>query len=70
MDEQELTLAIYAGGFEPKRLRLTSGDIYDVPRPGSIAIGSVASSIVVNGRLHQVANVNIAAIEPLEVPVK
>jgi hypothetical protein len=67
MDDEELLLAIYAGGFEPKRLRLTNGQTYDVPRPGSIAIGRVASSVVVEGRLHQVANVNIAAVEPLNV---
>jgi hypothetical protein len=67
MDEGELRLAIYAGGFEPKRLRLTNGQTYDVPRPASIAIGNVASSVVVEGRLHQIANDNIAAIEPLEV---
>jgi hypothetical protein len=70
MDEEELRLAIYAGGFEPKRLRLTNGPIYDVRRPGSIAIGSVASTVVVEGRLHQVANVNIAAIGPLQVAAK
>jgi hypothetical protein len=67
MDEEELRLAIYSHRFEPKRIRLTNGQFYDVPRPGSIAIGNIASSIVVDGRLHQIANVNIAAIEPLEV---
>jgi hypothetical protein len=70
MDEDELGLAVYANGFEQKWLRLTNGQIYDVRRPGSIAIGTIDSSVVAGDRLHQVANVNIAAIEPQEMLAK
>jgi hypothetical protein len=67
MSDDELKLAIFAGEFEPKRLRLTNGETYEIRHPGSIAIGRRVTGIVVNGRLHQVSNLHIAQIEPLEL---
>ena len=67
MNDEELKLAIFTGEFEPKRLRLTNGETYEIRHPGAIAIGRRSSSVVVNGRLHQVSNLHIAQIEPLEV---
>ena len=67
MNEEELELAIFSRPFEPKRLRLTNGEIYEIRRPGSIAIGRRVCCVVVNGMIHQIANIHIAQIEPLEV---
>ncbi len=70
MDDKELEAAIFTkdweGRWEPKRLRLTNGQTYDVARPGAIAIGRRVSTVVVEGRAHQVANLHIAQVEPLE----
>jgi hypothetical protein len=67
MNEEELKEAIYSQPFEPKRLRLTNGEVYEIRHPGSIAIGRRVCGVVINGMLHQIANIHIAQIEPLEV---
>ena len=69
MNEEELELAIYTPPFEPKRIRLTNGETYEIRRPGSIAIGKRTSGIVVNGMIHTVANIHIAQVEPLNAVV-
>jgi hypothetical protein len=66
MNEEELKVAIYARPFEPKLLRLTNGETYEIRHPGSIAIGRRVSGVVVNGMIHQISNLHIAQIEPLE----
>jgi hypothetical protein len=67
MTDEDLKAAIYSKPFEPVRLKLTNGESYEIRHPGSIAIGAFASSIVVNGRLHQIVNAHIVQIEPLEL---
>jgi hypothetical protein len=67
MNEEELKLAIYSRPFEPKKLRLTNGEVYEIRHPGSIAIGRRVCGVVVDGLIHQIANIHIAQIEPLEV---
>jgi hypothetical protein len=70
MNEEALQVAIFAQPFEPKLLRLTNGETYELRRPGSIAIGRRVCSVVVNGMLHQIANLHIAQIEPLETAAR
>ena len=65
MNEDELNTAIFAGQFEPKRLHLSNGQVVDIPRPGSIAIGKRVSSVVVDGKIHTITNLHITRIEPL-----
>jgi hypothetical protein len=65
MNEEELTLAIYTPPFEAKRIHLSDGAVYDVRRPGSIAIGRRNSGIVVDGQIHMISNLHITRIEPL-----
>ena len=65
MNEEELQLAIYTQPFEPKRLHLSDGRTIDIPRLGSIAIGRRTSGVVVDGRIHTIANIHITRIEPL-----
>ena len=67
MNEEELQLATNWRPFEPKRLRLTNGEIYEIRHPGSIAIGRRVCGVVVDGMIHQIANIQIAQVEPLEV---
>jgi hypothetical protein len=69
MNEDELKLAIFTPPFEPKRIRLTNGQTYDIRHPGAIAIGHRACSVVVEGRIHMVANLHIAQVEPIDVAV-
>jgi hypothetical protein len=69
MNEEELKLAIFTPPFEPKRIRLTNGETYDIRHPGAIAIGYRTSGVVVQGRIHMVANVHIAQVEPLDAAV-
>jgi hypothetical protein len=70
MNEEEVQVAIYTPPFEPKRIRLTNGQPYDIPRPGAIAIGRRTSAVVVDGLIHTIANVHIAQIEPLGAGVR
>jgi hypothetical protein len=65
MNEEELNTAIFAGEFEPKRLHLSDGRAVDIPRPGSIAIGKRTSGVVIDGRIHTIANLHITRIEPI-----
>ena len=67
MSDDELRLAIFAGEFEPKRLRLTNGETYEIRHPGSVAIGRRVTTVVVNGKCHQISNLHIAQVEPLEL---
>jgi hypothetical protein len=67
INEEELRVAVFAQPFEPKRLRLTNGENYEIPHPGAIAIGRRVCGVVVNGMIHQIANVHIAQLGPLEV---
>jgi hypothetical protein len=69
MNEEELRLAIFTPPFEPKRLRLTNGQTYDIQHPGAIAIGRRACGVVVDGLIHTVANIHIAQIEPINAAV-
>jgi hypothetical protein len=69
MNEEELNSAIYTPPFEPKRIRLTNGQAYDIRWPGSIAIGRRTCAVVVDGLIHMVANVHIAQVEPLATAV-
>jgi hypothetical protein len=69
MNQEELELAIYTPPFEPKLIRLTNGQTYQVQRPGSIAIGRRTCAVVVDGLIHMVANVHIAQVEPLATAV-
>lgn len=66
MDEKELHIVLFAGTFEPKRLRLTNGQTYDILRPGQVAIGRRTTTVIVDGRPHQITNLHIANVEPLE----
>ena len=66
MNEEELKVAIYARPFEPKLLRLTNGETYEIHHPGSIAIARRVCGVVVDGMIHQISNLHIAQIEPLE----
>lgn len=70
MNEEELELAIYAPPFEPKRIRLSNGETYEILRPGSIAIGRRTSGVVVDGLIHTIANLHIAQVEPLNSAVQ
>ena len=69
MNEEELRLAIFTPPFEPKRIRLSNGQTYDIQHPGSIAIGHRACGIAVDGRIHMVANLHIAQVEPINAAV-
>jgi hypothetical protein len=69
MNEEELKLAIYTPPFEPKRIRLSNGQTYDVRWAGAIAIGHRTCAVVVDGLIHTVANIHIAQVEPLSVGV-
>lgn len=69
MNEEELTVAIYTQPFEPKRIRLASGQTYEIRRPGSIAIGRRSCAVVVEGLIHTIANIHIAQVEPLSAAV-
>jgi hypothetical protein len=69
MNEEELKLAIFTPPFEPKWLRLTNGETYEIPHPGAIAIGHRTCGVVVNGLIHTVANIHIAQIEPLNLAI-
>ena len=62
MNEEELKIALYTPPYEPKRLRLTNGETYDIPGPGVIAIGRRTSAVVVDGKIHTIANVHIAQV--------
>jgi hypothetical protein len=69
MNDEELKVAICTPPFEPKRIRLTNGETYEIRGPGSIAIGRRTCAVVVNGQIHMVANVHIAQIEPVDAAV-
>jgi hypothetical protein len=69
MNEEELKVAIYTPPFEPKRLRLTNGETYEIRWLGAIAIGRRTCAVVVDGLIHTVANLHIAQIEPLNAAV-
>ena len=69
MNEEELELAIYTPPFEPKLIRLTNGETYEIRRPGAIAIGRRTSWVVVDGMIHTIANLHIAHITPLKAAV-
>ena len=66
MDEKELHTVLFAGGFEPKRLHLTNGESYDVLRPGQVAIGRRTTTVIVDGRPHQITNLHIVSVKLLE----
>jgi hypothetical protein len=70
MNQDELEIAIYTPPFEPKLIRLTNGETYEIVRPGAIAIGKRTCGIVVNGMIHTIANIHIAQVEPLSVTVQ
>lgn len=65
MNEEELRTAILSEPFEPKRLYLSDGREIDIPRAGTIAIGRRTSAVVVDGRIHTIANLHITRVEPL-----
>jgi hypothetical protein len=65
MNEEELRIAVLTEPFEPKRLHLSDGRTVDIPRSGSIAIGRRTSGVVIDGRIHTIANLHITQIEPL-----
>jgi hypothetical protein len=64
MNEEELKVAIYTPPFEPKLIRLTNGETYEIAHPGSIAIGRPSCAVYVKGKLHIISNLHITQIEP------
>jgi hypothetical protein len=70
MNEEELELAIYTPPFEPKLIRLSNGETYEIRRPGAIAIGRRTCGVVVDGLIHTIANLHIAQVAPPNVTVQ
>ncbi|HEX5471109.1 MAG TPA: hypothetical protein VFW73_04450, partial [Lacipirellulaceae bacterium] len=66
MDDKELNIVLFAGAFEPKRIHLTNGQTYDILRPGQVAIGRRTTTVIVEGRPHQISNLHIADVEPVQ----
>lgn len=65
MNEEEIRIAVLTEPFEPKRLYLSDGRTVDIPRSGSIAVGKRTSGVVIDGKIHTIANLHITRIEPL-----
>lgn len=65
MNEEEIRFAVLTEPFEPKRLYLSDGRTVDIPRSGSIAVGKRTSGVVIEGKIHTIANLHITRIEPL-----
>jgi hypothetical protein len=51
--------------FQPVRIQLSNGAMFDITHPDAILIGPRTSAILVNDSIHLIANVHINQIAPL-----
>jgi hypothetical protein len=65
MNEEELKTAVLTQPFEPVRIHLTNGAIFEVKSPGAITIGKRASGIVVGAGVQVISNLHVCHVEPM-----
>ena len=65
MNPDDIKAAIKAQPFEPVRLHLSNGAVFDIAHPDMIAIGPRTSAVLVGDAFQIIANVHINQVERL-----
>jgi hypothetical protein len=65
MNEGEFKKAIKSQPFQPVRIHLSNGAIFDVPHPDAILIGNRTSAVLVGDGVQILSNLHVNFVEPL-----